>query len=185
MSQFSGVRDASEFIVSLIDSLIDRRAIQLGEPLSTVEREMLYFSETGWTLPGMMQTAATFERNYVEGDYEKKIANLIASVLRELKKGSKEELAAWCEAVWILREEDRYLLVMIDEAGVKVRPPGDLWKPGEPAWHSVPSWFSLVFLLSDETIRFIEPVPAWEVLALKRGYRTMTRQITINARGYC
>jgi len=124
MSQFGGVRDASEFIVSLID----RQAIQLGEPLSTVEREMLYFSETGWTLPGMMQTAATFERDYVEAAYEKKIANLVASVLRELKRGSKEELAAWCEAVRILRKEDRYLLVMIDEAGVKVRPPGDLWR---------------------------------------------------------
>ncbi len=122
MPRFSGVRDASEFLVSLIA----KQATQQGEPLSAVEREMLYFSETGWTLPGMPQTVATFERNCVEGDYEKKISKLVASLLKGLKKGSKEELAAWCEAVRVLRQEDRYLLVMIDEAGVKVRPPGDL-----------------------------------------------------------
>jgi hypothetical protein len=62
----------------------------------------------------MVQTVADFERDCVEADYEKKITTLIGTRLKDLKKGNKNELQAWCEAVRILRQEDRYVLVMID-----------------------------------------------------------------------
>lgn len=44
-----------------IDFLVGRiaqRAEQEGVPLSEVERKMLYFSETAWTLPDMAAEAA-------------------------------------------------------------------------------------------------------------------------------
>ena len=103
MALFNSVPDANEFIASLIA----RQATLQAAPLSALERKMLYFSETGWTLPDMVQTVADFERDCVEADYEKKITTLIGTRLKDLKK-------AWCEAVRILRQEDRYVLVMID-----------------------------------------------------------------------
>ena len=60
MQTFSTPREAKEFLVSRIVAEAQRE----GVPLSEIERKMLYFSETGWTLPDMMEVDEAFDRDY-------------------------------------------------------------------------------------------------------------------------
>jgi hypothetical protein len=46
-------------------------------PFSDVERRMLYFSETAWTLPNMMAVSRDFDQHYDQHEYESKIGQLI------------------------------------------------------------------------------------------------------------
>jgi hypothetical protein len=50
-ARFHSAREAKEFLISRIVEEARRENI----PLSEVERKMLYFSETDWTLPDIMQ----------------------------------------------------------------------------------------------------------------------------------
>jgi hypothetical protein len=54
---FSGGRDAKEFIVGKIVLEAERESV----PLSEVERKMLCFSETAWTLPDIADVKEAFE----------------------------------------------------------------------------------------------------------------------------
>ena len=124
MKTLGSIREAKEFLVGRIVAEAERE----GVPLSEVERKMLYFSETGWTLPDRMEANAEFDRDYDQDEYEAKIAGLIQSLLRRTEAENEEECDAWAKAVEKLREEDHYLLVMIDA----VPPPGGrlrLWLP--------------------------------------------------------
>jgi hypothetical protein len=47
MAEFNSVRDAKEYLVGKIAAEAELE----GKPLSEIERKMLYFSETGCTLP--------------------------------------------------------------------------------------------------------------------------------------
>ena len=127
MDRFSDAREAKEFLVSRIV----QEAQQEGVPLSEVERKMLYFSETAWSLPGIMDVSDEFDRTCDQGEYEKKIADLVRNAGKRAQKNNREEYAGWCDAIRVLRREDHYILVMIRRAGL--RPPGDglkLWGTG-------------------------------------------------------
>ena len=52
------VREAKEYLIDRILSQADRDAT----PLSNVERKMLYFSESGWTLSDMMAISQEFDQ---------------------------------------------------------------------------------------------------------------------------
>ncbi len=86
---------------------------------------MLYFSETAWTLPDMEEVNEEFDRNYDQGEFERKIAGIV----RNTQGAAPDKGAArnWDQAVRVLRTEDHYLLVLIDSAGT-VRPRGDFIK---------------------------------------------------------
>jgi predicted dithiol-disulfide oxidoreductase (DUF899 family) len=75
---------------------------------------MLYFTETGWTLPDMKEVSAEFDRDYDQDEYEAKIAGLIQSYLRRTQTENEEEWDDWTKAAEKLAEEDHYLTVMID-----------------------------------------------------------------------
>ena len=122
MTRFADARDAKEFLVARIVEEAQRE----GVPLSEVERKMLYFTETAWTLPDIMEASDKFDREYNQEEYEKKIVGLIRNKRERARKEDKQEFAAWSDAIRILRKEDHYLLVMDGQAGV--RPPGDLLK---------------------------------------------------------
>jgi hypothetical protein len=109
---FATGRDAKEFLVGGIVAEAER----LSVPLSEIEKKMLYFSEIAWTLPDIWEVNAAFDRDYDQAEYEQKIAKLIRSLRAEARKRNTRELAAWEEAVHVLRQEDHYLLVMIDVA---------------------------------------------------------------------
>jgi hypothetical protein len=101
---FDSGREAKEYLVGEIMAEAKREGVSLSE----VERKMLYFSETDWTLPGIMDVNAEFERNYDEDEYERKIARLI----RRIEKGP--DLEPWDRAIVKLSEGDHYLLCLID-----------------------------------------------------------------------
>ena len=89
---------------------------------------MLYFSETGWTLPDIMEVSDQFDREYDQSKYEKKIAGLIRNESKRTRKENPEDFSSWVRAIRKLRKEDHYLSVMVDEAGVLTRPAADKWK---------------------------------------------------------
>lgn len=107
VQRFATSRDAKEFLVGRILEQAQRGGIALTE----VERKMLYFSETGWTLPDIAAVNTVFDRDYNRVAYEGKIAVIV----REIRETNAGE-GPWDEALRMLREEDHYLLVMIDQA---------------------------------------------------------------------
>jgi hypothetical protein len=119
MNAFHSGREAKEFLISQVVEEAQRENI----PLSEVERKMLYFTESGWTLPDMMKVYEDFDREYDQPKYEKKIAKLVTKANRRIRKGSGDDYARWWEAIRFLRREDHYISVMIGIAGL--RPAGD------------------------------------------------------------
>ncbi|MGB8112506.1 MAG: hypothetical protein WCF22_01955 [Candidatus Sulfotelmatobacter sp.] len=120
MKTFHSAREAKEFLISRIVAEAQRENV----PLSDVERKMLYFSETGWTLPDIAEVNDAFEGEYDSGKYERKIAKLIRNADKHTRKESSEEYRLWWSAIRTLTKEDHYILVMVRIAGV--RPAGDL-----------------------------------------------------------
>ena len=71
MQQFADAREAKEFLVERILSQAERDGVSLSE----IERKMLYFSETAWTLPDIMEVNEEFDRRYDQDEYEQKSRN--------------------------------------------------------------------------------------------------------------
>jgi hypothetical protein len=122
MSQrFSSSRKAKEYLIERIVA----QAKQDGTDLSEIERKMLYFTESAWTLPDMAEVSAKFDQEYNQDEYEAKIGEVVRRV-HETAGDADEE--TWNEAVAVLSSEDHYLLVLISPRlarGRAARPPGD------------------------------------------------------------
>lgn len=110
MQTFATARSAKEF---LIDKIIFQSQLE-GVPLTDVEKKMLYFSESGWTLPDIDQISDAFDRDYDQALYEEKIGGLVRNFRARARKENRQELDTWEKAVARLREEDHFLLVLID-----------------------------------------------------------------------
>lgn len=123
--KFGSIREALEFLVGRIVAEAKRE----GVSLSDVERKMLFFSETGWTLPDMKEVSSEFDRDYDQDKYEVKIAGLIQRYLRRVKTENEQDLSTWNEAVDKLSGEDHYLLVLINAAHLS----------GERRWRWLPT----------------------------------------------
>ncbi len=128
MARFETEKDAKEYLVRRIVAEAEHE----GTPLTNVERKMLYFTESGWTLPDIMDVNAEFERDYDNDTYEQKIAGLAGSLKKRDSESGGDTKAAWDEAVEKLSEGDHYLLVLINPRLVSVgglkRPPRDFLK---------------------------------------------------------
>jgi hypothetical protein len=112
MGRFSTDREALDFISARTADQAEREGVTLSE----VERKMLYFSETAWTLPDIWEVSDEFDKNHDRDAYEKKISRLITNAISHARKHQPEEYEAWAEAIRHLRKEDRYLLIMLDQA---------------------------------------------------------------------
>ena len=124
MHRFSNAREAKESLISRIVAEAQRENV----PLSEIERKMLYFSETAWTLPDIMEVNAEFDREYDQTKYENKITRLIRNETKRLRKENPEDFASWTSAARKLKKEDHYISVMIDNAGIPTGSIGDKWK---------------------------------------------------------
>jgi hypothetical protein len=112
--RFRSVREAKEYLAGMIVEEANRN----GAPLTEVERKMIYFTETGWTLPDMKGVSAEFDRDYDQAEYEQRIASTVGKVQDSLAAdGRQEERANWARALEKLGEGDHYLLVLIGAAG--------------------------------------------------------------------
>jgi hypothetical protein len=108
--EFKTVRQAKEY---LIGRIVDEAKSE-GAPLTEVEWKMLYFTESGWTLPNMMAVSAEFDRDYDQDEYEQKIGGLVQRLLARDEAQAEQE--TWDDAVVKLADEDHYLLVLINAA---------------------------------------------------------------------
>ena len=115
-------REAKEFLISKIVSEAQGENV----PLSEVERKMLYFTESGWTLPDIMKVSADFDLAYDQDKYEQKIAELVAKADRRIRKGSGDDYDKWWAAIRFLEREDHYISVMV--RGARLRPRGDQFR---------------------------------------------------------
>jgi hypothetical protein len=119
MKAFHSGREAKEFLISVLVAQAQRDNV----PLSEVERKMLYFTESGWTLPDIMKVSEDFDREYDQDKYEQKIAKLVTKADRRIRQGSRDDYDRWWAATRLLQREDHYLTVMVRLAGL--RPRGD------------------------------------------------------------
>ena len=120
MSRFATERDAKEFLVAEIEREADRQ----GRPLTEIEQKMLYFSESGWTLPNIGEAAETFDQQFDAKEYERKVAGLARSARQQ---AGSTGAAAWSDAVKRLEAGDHYLLVMVGQTGNR-RSGGMTWR---------------------------------------------------------
>src|SRR5271155_5603334 len=117
MKAFHSGREAKEFLICQLVA----EAQSENVPLSEVERKMLYFTESGWTLPDMMKVSEDFDRDYDQAKYEQKIAKLVTQADRRIRKGSRDDYERWWAAIRFLQQEDHYMTVMIRLAGLRPR----------------------------------------------------------------
>jgi len=122
VNKFADSQAALEFLVSRIAAEARREKV----PLSDVERDMLYFSETHWTLPNI-EVNEQFDAEYDQDEYEEKIARLIRNARDHARKENPVEFEGWSNAVKALKHEDRYLLVMVASAGAWSSGSGNRW----------------------------------------------------------
>jgi hypothetical protein len=84
-----GVRDAREAKEFLISKIV-AEAQRENAPLSEIERKMLYFTESGWTLPDIMQVSEQFDREYDQDEYEKKLARIVTKAYKGILHDSPD-----------------------------------------------------------------------------------------------
>lgn len=113
MNRFQTAREAKEYLIRRILEQADRDNVSLSD----VERKMLYFSESGWIVPSMVAISREFDQAYAQDEYEKKIGQIIRRI-HDRPDGNDD--GNWDQAVQRLRDEDHYLLVLID--GTSDRP---------------------------------------------------------------
>ncbi|MGO9775452.1 MAG: hypothetical protein ACLQGT_08070 [Terracidiphilus sp.] len=108
----TSVTKAKKFFVNRIMEQAKRDGVSLSE----IEVQMLGFAETNASAEEM-EAAAVFERDFNDEEYEAKVAKLLKCAYQQDKESGKE--AAWDSALTELAEEDMYLLVMIERAGIR------------------------------------------------------------------
>jgi hypothetical protein len=118
MESNASTRAAKEFLVQCIADEAQRE----GTPLTELEKKMLYFSETHWTLPDIYQVNADFEQKYNTTDYERRISGLIRSFKARVRRDDPASLEDWNREVAAIASEDHYLLVMIAAAAEPSHP---------------------------------------------------------------
>ena len=107
----------------LVNRVLDQ-AKKDNIPLTEIEIRMLGFAEKSASAKDM-EAAEAFERDYNDEEYESKVAQLLRRAYRSDKESGKEH--AWDEALTDLGEEDMYLLVMINRAGIEGSNPFSHW----------------------------------------------------------
>jgi len=111
--RFRTIREAKEYLADVITKEAERD----GTPLTDVERKMLFFTETGWTLPDMKAISSEFDRDYDQDKYEQKISSIITRIRARFAGGDPDQAQmTWDLALEKLGEGDHYLLVLADAA---------------------------------------------------------------------
>jgi hypothetical protein len=118
VTQFGTTREAKEFLIATVIDTAQRKSV----PLSELESRMLYFSQSGWTLPDMAEIEAAFRRRYTLPEYEAKLNTLLRGALHDLRAGDSLELRRWWDAVELLSGEDHYIVHLIDVARTAKEP---------------------------------------------------------------
>ena len=125
MKSLVTVREAKDYLAGVIADEADRE----GAPLTELERKMLYYSESGWTLPDIADVCERFDREFDPDEYEERIAGLVRAIEGRHKSGGGLERERWNCALDKLGKEDHYLTVLVTSRPPKraggARPSGD------------------------------------------------------------
>lgn len=111
-------REAKDF---LIQQTVEQAQFE-HEPLSDLERRMMYFTETGEMPEDPFELNDAFEAQYDSAEYEIKISKLMRHAYSRLKKENPSSASLWDEAIRELGKGDHYLLVLLGRSSVESPP---------------------------------------------------------------
>lgn len=134
----STARKAKEFLATHII----REAQLQNVPVSEIEQKMLYFTESGWTPPHMMEISEQFDEEYDQSEYEAKMTKLARSAAKRAKKTTGDEYARWLDAIRLLSREDHYISEFVGTP----RPSYDLLKLWGTGFAIVGLFVVMIFL---------------------------------------
>jgi len=189
VKEFRTDKQALDFIAGCIA----REAEKEGVPLTEVERRMLYFSETDWTLPDMAEVSAEFDRDYDQKQYEQKIAGLVHKITAHHHSNDLHEEEDWNRAVARLSEGDRYILVLVNLGRpggsgflptlepAAIRPPHDILKLLVTALVVVFGLFGFFLFAGWLRGTRFAPLAGWILDRDKRGLRWLVIAVAVLA----
>ena len=149
------VKEALDFLVQEIAA----EAQAEGTPLSTLERRMLYFTESGDAVEDPAALNELFTAQYGTAEYEKKISRLVAHAFRRIKRESPVKLRQWNDALHLLHKGDHYILVFCKQPN-QSKPWGNWTFQIFGAFAALGLYLlSLVFFGSKGNLRRGEPAP--------------------------
>ena len=113
---FGSAKEAKDFFVARIVEQAARETVALTEP----ERIMLHFTEQG-DFDAPLDVIQQFEEQFDSDEYESKIARLLANAYKHdveqaKKSGGPYSKEMYQAAYEVLRKEDHYILVMINQS---------------------------------------------------------------------
>ena len=127
------VNEAKDVLVNEIA----RQASLEGNPLSNLERRMLYFTESGDCPEDVFELNEAFEAEYDTSEYEKRISGLAKSACQRLKKENSAGAQVWDQAVKKLNEGDHYILVMVPQQGPRIDAPSVISNLPRSFWKTI------------------------------------------------
>lgn len=108
-NRFRSTRAALDHLAERIAAEAERE----GNPLSEIEREMLYFSESSPTLPQMKAVDTEFDDSWDEDAFEQRISCLAKKIRARDAAQDHTAQALWDEAVEKVADGDYYLSVLV------------------------------------------------------------------------
>lgn len=101
-------KEAKDFLVQQTAQQAEIQKI----PLSDLEKRMMYFTEWDDSCENPIQLNEEFEAECDTAEYEAKIAGLLKSAYKRVKRDSPDTKRIWEEAIKKLSKEDHYILVL-------------------------------------------------------------------------
>jgi hypothetical protein len=112
------VREAKDF---LVQQTAEQAALE-NVPLSDLEKQMMYFTETGECPEDPIALNEAFEATHDTAEYEAKISALMHHAYQRIKKENRETARRWKEATKELSKGDHYILILAGASYPTERP---------------------------------------------------------------
>ena len=113
------------------DFLADQAAQQAAldrNPLSDVERRMMYFTESDpASCDNPISLNDEFEEKYDAVEYEEKMSRLLSRAYKRLKDENAGARLQWDEAISTLEQGDHYILVLLNDDSKLARQGLRIW----------------------------------------------------------
>jgi len=171
-------KQAKDFLVQQVADQASRENI----PLSDIEKEMVYFTESDPTsCPNPIELNGRFESEYDTVEFESKMSRLLHHAYDRLKVEDPQGKRNWDEAIRTLRKGDHYFLVLWDLKPRGERPKGDFLKLVGIALLIVASitvaaiWFAKNNIDLDRYRRYSTPLVFVIVFLVAGGFRLIYR----------
>jgi|SRR6267378_1737922 len=102
--------DAKQFIIARLIAEAEVEQVNLSE----VEKKMLQFTEAERATQDMAEAVAEFERSCDCDEYQSKVISLLKSARARDLVQSHQRKHVWSDSISAIKQEDHYILVIID-----------------------------------------------------------------------